>query len=201
MNLLEELEKKFNTISQQSEKYLSDFLNEALPLALDRVISKGALYNIRPYEIERAGFKKGKKLNKLPANINNTHVYHLNGNGVLVFFEIYGQSANIVSKEFCFYGDDRLERLHFTSIGDLRNISVSLFEGEMMVKDYNWGEYGCSISDYIYSDARLEKIMVQQREWADESFSEFEVIFTYAGEDLKRILNVFPNGYQEQRYP
>lgn len=198
---LTQLEKKFFEVSSDSEKYLSEYTSSVSSVSNEIVISKGALYNLRPYEIERAGFKKGKKLSKLPKNVKNTHVYHFDVSGCIVVIEIYGQAENIISKEFCIYGDDFLERLHFTSAGVLRNISVSLFENSILKKDINWGMYGCSISDYIYVDSILDKITVHQKEHDDTSFSEFDVILKYQNEELESITNVFPNGYQEQRYP
>ena len=119
----------------------------------------------------------------------------------MILVEIYGQSENIINKECCIYGDDCLECLYFTSAGILRNISVSFFEDSVVKKDINWGAYGCSISDYIYKDAILEKITVRQKEHKDPSFSEFDVIFKYKNDELESITNVFPNGYQEQRFP
>ncbi|MNH35661.1 hypothetical protein D3C79_963670 [compost metagenome] len=61
--------------------------------------------------------------------------------------------------------------------------------------------FGCSISDYVYSGSRLSRIRVQQKEHAESSFSEFDVVFEYCGEELESIINIFPNGYQEQRFP
>lgn len=198
---LEELGLKFSKISSECEQYLSEKTPEVLSLTKSTVITKGAFYNLRPFEIERAGFKKGRKLNKLPASIKNTHVYYLDDAGRILLIDIYGQSENIINKEFCLYGKDFLERSHFTSAGDLRNISVSFFKDELLVKDLNWGMYGCSESDYIYSGTILEKITVHQKEHVDSAFSTFDVIFKYKNGELESITNLFPNGYHEQRFP
>lgn len=119
----------------------------------------------------------------------------------IVFVEIYGQDENIINKEFYVYGDNCIERIYFTNVGRLRNISMLLVEGECIKKELNWGVYGCSESDYVYAGSRLEKILVQQKEHVDPSFNEFEVDFEYNADELMCIVNVFPNGYQEQRYP
>ncbi|QYX48270.1 hypothetical protein K3F43_01755 [Pseudomonas tussilaginis] len=198
---LHEIEKKYEEVGSECERYLSDYMSSVSPELCRSVISKGAMYNLRPYEVERAGYKKGRKLNKLPVNIKNTHVYHFDERGRVIFIEIYGQAENIVNKEFCFYGDGCLERIHFTSSGDLRNISVSIFDGDLVRRDLNWGMFGCSISDYVYSGSRLSRIRVQQKEHAESSFSGFDVVFEYCGEELESIINIFPNGYQEQRFP
>lgn len=195
------LKEKFETINSNAADSMEAYLSEALPIVSKKVISKGAFYNVRPYEVERAGFKKGRLLKKLPANIKNTHVYYLDERDRIVFVEVYGQSENIVSKEFYKYDDASIERTHFTSVGRLRNISLSVVEGGLIYRDLNWGAFGCSDSVYEYSGTQLEKIMVRQKEHADSEFSEFEVVFEYSGDELLRIVNVFPNGYQEQRFP
>lgn len=69
MIILKNLEDKFNKISSDSENYIMSYSDSVRLNETKVVVSKGALYNIRPYEIERAGFKIGKKLNKLPANV------------------------------------------------------------------------------------------------------------------------------------
>ncbi|HED5893208.1 TPA: hypothetical protein R5R88_003792 [Salmonella enterica] len=201
MSELTDIEKKYIKVSSNCEQYLSEYTSYVLSNLNSTIISKGALYNLRPYEIERAGFKKGRKLNKLPSKIKNTHVYYFDKLGRIVLIETYGQPEDIINKEYCIYGDNCLERLYFTSTGTLRNISISFFENSMIKKDINWGVYGCSISDYIYIDTILEKITVYQKEHKDPSFSEFDVIFKYNGGALESITNVFPNGYQEQRFP
>ncbi|EBX8630599.1 hypothetical protein DQD89_24320 [Salmonella enterica subsp. enterica] len=198
---LAELEKRYVEVSSNCEKYLSKYTSCISSDLNGTVISKGVLYNLRPYEMERAGFKKGRKLNKLPSAIKNTHVYYFDKLDRIILIEIYGQSKNIVNRECCIYDGNCLERLHFTSAGILRNISVSFFEDSIVKKDINWGMYGCSISDYIYNDSVLEKIAVRQKEHKDLSFSEFDVIFKYKNDELESITNVFPNGYKEQRFP
>ncbi len=180
---------------------MSCFLADALSRSRAKVISKGALYNVRPYEIERAGFKKGKKLNKLPANIKNTHIYHLDGEGRIVFVEIYGQAENIVSHEFYNYEADFIERLYFTSVGKLRNISVSLLDGEAVVRDLNWGVYGCSESDYVYDGPCLVKIHVRQKEHIEPEFIDYEVRLEYSAGEVVKIVNTFSNGYEDHRFP
>lgn len=198
---LDELALKFSKINSECKQYLSKKIPEVLSLTKSTIITKGAFYNLRPFEIERAGLKKGRKLKKLPASIKNTHVYYLDDAGRILLIDIYGQANNIINKEFFLYGKGFLERLHFTSAGGLRNILVSFFDDEILMKDINWGMYGCSESDYIYSGSILEKITVNQKEHVDSAFSTFDVIFKYKNGELEFITNVFPNGYQEQRFP
>ncbi|WP_082416209.1 hypothetical protein [Pseudomonas sp. NBRC 111127] len=201
MHDLKYLERKYLEIEPRTEEVLSSLLSEALCRSRRIVISKGALYNVSPYEIERAGFKKGKALRKIPSHTKNTHVYHLDEHDKVIFLEIYGQSESIINKEFYCYGGGCIERVHFTSAGKLRNISISLLEEGAVVKDINWGQYGCSESNYVYADKRLEKIHVRQKEHTESAFSDFEVSFEYDSGELVSIKNFFPNGYEEQRFP
>lgn len=198
---LTDVEKKYVEVSSNSERCLAEYTSFISSEKKRTVISKGALYNLRPFEIERAGFKKGRKLNKLPSVIKNTYVYYFDSQDRIILIETYGQSENIINKEFCIYTDDSLERIYFTSAGVLRNISISFFEASMLKKEMNWGMYGCSISEYMYDGITLEKIAVRQKEHHDTSFSDFNVIFKYKDDELESITNVFPNGYQEQRFP
>jgi len=198
---LKELEGKFKATSSGGQGVLSLYLDEVIPNVHRTIISKGAIYNVRPFEIERAGFKKGRQLKKMPASIKNTHIYYLDESGRILLVEIYGQSENIINKEFYSYGENYVERSYFASAGKLRNVSRLMLENGLIKKDLNWGEYGCSISDYQYSGGKLERVIVRQKEHADNSFGEFEVNFEYSGEELIKIVNVFPNGYREQRFP
>lgn len=201
MNNLKDLEGKYLEIESRAEQVLSSCLSEALSRARKIVISKGALYNVIPYEIERAGFKKGKVLKKIPVHIKNTHLYHLDEYDKVIFVEIYGQSENIINKEFYRYSGGCIERICFASSGKLRNVSTSLLEEGAVVKSMNWGQYGCSESNYVYVDSRLEKIHVRQKEHVESVFSDFDVNFKYESGELVSIINVFPNGYEEQRFP
>lgn len=201
MNELIQLEEKFREISSNSERYLSEFILCALSVSTRSVISKGALYNLSPYEIQRAGFQKGRKLNKLPNLMTGVHAYHFDESERVTFIEVYGQTVNIVSKEFCMHKDNELERFCFTSTGSLRNILISQSECGRIEREVNWGMYGCSVSEYVYHGSMLQKISVRQKEHVDDLFSEFDVVFDYIDEELKAITNIFPNGYQEQRYP
>ena len=88
MSDLKDLERKYLKIESRTEEVLPSCLSEALYRSRRIVISKGPLYNVSPYEIERAGFKKGKALKKIPAHIKNTHLYHLGEYDKVVFLEI-----------------------------------------------------------------------------------------------------------------
>lgn len=201
MYSLKDLEKKFSEIDSKRDYYMGAYLSEAQSRSRDTIISKGPLYNSRPYESERAGFKRGKRLKKIPASIKNTHVYHLDECARILFVEIYGQSENIINKEFYRYSDECVERTYFISTGKLRNVSVSLLEGDTVVRDLNWGDYGCSDSSYIYDGYLLDKVIVQQKEHLASCFNNFETRFEYGDEGLLRIINVFSNGYEEKRFP
>lgn len=196
-----ELEKQFNDAALNKISASSDRLIVAKSKEKQRIITKGPFFNFRPYELERAGYKKGKQLNELPKNIKNTHVYHFDVDNKLLYLEIYGQNEDIVNVEFYEYYNDGLRRIYYDSVGRLRNISFSVFVDGVLVKDMNWGKFGCSESDYIYECGELTKILVKQAEHSESEFSIYEVRFEYKQSDLVSIYNVFANGHKEKLFP
>jgi len=199
-NLLE-LEKEFSNAALNKISALSDMLITAKSKEKQKIITKGPFFNFRPYELERAGYKKGRQLNELPKNIKNTHVYHFDVSDKILYLEVYGQHKDIVSVEFYEHYDDGLRRIYYDSVGRLRNISFSGFVDGVLMKDMNWGRFGCSESDYIYECGRLTKILVRQAEHGESDFSIYEVRFEYKQSDLVSIHNVFTNGHEEKIFP
>lgn len=201
MNEFQELERQFYEIQPKSDISLREFLSNARVSVVRKIISKGALFNLRPFEIQRAGFEVGKELKALPKSIKNTHVYYFDGDDKVVMVEIYGQSESVVNKEFFFYGEGRIKSIYFDSVGALRNVTTSTVVNGEFLQDVNFGKYGCSVSGYLYEGGELKSISVRQKQHDQEVFSTYQVIFEYLGGNIVKVVNVFPNGYQELRYP
>jgi len=201
MNDLEQLESEFNKINSDSEKFLSLFLKNALASAAKIVTSKGAIYNFSPYETEQSGFKLGKEIKNNPKSKKNVYVYHFDSADKILFIYEYGKWENIIDKDFFFYEAGGLKRICFTSTNDLGNISISYFKKNVATKKINWGKYGWSVFDYHYNNNILEKISVQQKEHSKSIVGTHEVIFYYEENKLEKIVNVFPNGYEEKMFP
>ncbi|MFJ2320578.1 hypothetical protein [Pseudomonas sp. NPDC087817] len=201
MNKSHELQQQFHELQLKAEHFLSAYLSSANLRVVRNTISKGALYNFRPFEIQRSGSKLGKVLKSLPKNIKNTHVYYFDRENRVVFVEIYGQSENVINREFYFYEEGEIKSIYFNAAGSIRNVMLSLNEGDKIKQDINYGKFGESISDYIYVGDRLESIEVKQKEHDQENWSSYQVLFEYSDGQVSKITNSFPNGYQEQRYP
>lgn len=195
------LDEQFHEVQSKADSLLSTYLSSVKADVSRTTISKGVLYNLRPYEAQRSGFKLGKELKALPKSIKNTHVYYFDREDRVSLIEIYGQSENIINREFYFYEEDSLKSIYFNSGGGIRNIMLSLVVGGMVVKDINFGKYGEGSCDYLYEDGLLKSIMVKQKEHGQKNYSSYQVLFEYLDGQMSKIFNVFPNGYQEQRYP
>lgn len=201
MNESHELQQQFHELQLKSEHFLSTYLSSANLRIARNTISKGALYNFRPFEIQRSGSKLGKILKSLPKNTKNTHAYYFDSEDRVVLVEIYGQSESVINREFYFYETGKIKSIYFNTTGSIRNVMLSLIEGDKINQDINYGKYGESISDYIYVDSRLESIEVKQKEHDQKNWSSYQVFFEYLDGQVSKITNSFPNGYQEQRYP
>ncbi|WP_338807001.1 hypothetical protein V8U11_08030 [Pseudomonas chlororaphis] len=195
------LQRQLQELQSKAEHFLSTYLSSANLHVVRNTISKGALYNFRPFETQRSGFKLGKELKSLPKNVKNTHIYYFDGEGRVVFAEIYGKSESVINREFYFYEEGKLKSIYFNAAGSIRNIMLSLIEGDKIMRDVNYGKYGESISDYLYAGDRLDSIEVKQKEHDQKDWSSYQVLFEYLDGQLSKITNSFPNGYQEQRYP
>lgn len=163
------------------------------------VISKGASINIRPYEIERSGFKLGKVIKKEPASLKNIYKYHFNNLNKVSLIEIL--DGDLVDKEFYLYKRGEVVSYFFDSAGDIRNINLSLVENDIFIMDFNYGKFGYSISEYIYNDGILKAVNVFQKEHDTDDGSTYVSKLEYSNGGLESVTNIFPNNYREVIYP
>ncbi|BCQ62807.1 hypothetical protein PBOI14_45570 [Pseudomonas sp. Boi14] len=198
---LQELEKEFYEIQSKPDVFLDSFLKAAKEKVVRKTISKGALFNIRPFEIQRAGFKLGKELKSLPKNVKNTHIYYFDKSDRAVMIDIYGQSESIINRDFHFHDKEKIKSVYIDSTRKIRNITINSIADGRILRDANFGKYGSSTSDYLYDDERLSSISVMQKQHDQELYSTHQVLFYYLDGTVSKIINEFPNGYQEIRYP
>ncbi|WP_347905577.1 hypothetical protein [Pseudomonas purpurea] len=201
MNELHWLNEQFHEIQPKADSFLDTYLSSVKTRAVRNVISKGALYNLRPFEIQRSGFKLGKELKALPKNIKNTHIYYFDIEERVILTEIYGQSGKIKNRAFYFYEANEFKSICFNSGGSIRNIMLSSLDTGRIVQEINFGKYGESSYNYLYENNRLTSITIKQKEHDQDDYSSHQVLFKYLDGEMIKITNVFPNGYQEQRYP
>ncbi|WP_455930634.1 hypothetical protein [Pseudomonas fluorescens] len=192
---------KFFEIQSKPEIFFAKFLESAKTNTSRTRISKGILYNIRPYQAQIAGFKPGKEIKSIPKNTNNIHIYYLDHNDRVLLIEIYGQFENIINREFYFYKKNTIESVYFDNSERIRNITSSSIRSGKFIQDINVGRYGTSFYTYKYDNNLISLISVNQKEHDQNESSNFEILFYYSGEEPNKIINSFPNGYQEQIFP
>ncbi|PIT55464.1 hypothetical protein [Snodgrassella alvi] len=202
INELKILEKKYEEIMLSPAKIENDYFQNVMSSYAYKKISKGPSINIKPFDFQQAGFKKGRELKTLPKVIKYTHVYYFDSDNKILLTEIYGQADNIINREYFFYHENCIESIYFES-GDkqVRNISLLINKKEHPLYWVNYAKYGYSIWEYIYNDNVLVEIDVECKEHDDPEISYWKVDFEYESGELSKIIRRHPNGYEEQAYP
>lgn len=199
---LQTLKDKYEHIMLNPAKVEGELFQFVMSTFSYKKISKGGLYNIIPYEIQRAGLKFGKELKSFPKTIKNTHVYYFNDDNQILLIEVYGQNESIVNRNYYFYEGNTIESIYFNSgTKSVRNIALLKKENGKIYETISYGAFGCNISAYFYQKDELIEIDVQQKEHENEGFSCYKVLFEYKNNSLEKICYKHPNGYEEQRYP
>jgi hypothetical protein len=198
MDLMKCLENDFNKYNN-TEEY--DKLNtEFNSLVKNKIISKCFLYNIHNYEEETYGFKKGKEIKKMSKNTKNIFVYYFNENGKIIVIDKYGNSANILDKEFCFYDNNTIRTIYYSSPKHLRNVTLSTEIEGKTDKIYNYGKYGQTVKQYIYKNNMVERIEVQTKEHDTKEYKTHELVFEFNDDELIKINQIHKNGYIKEVY-
>jgi len=201
-NELKVLKEKYDNIMSNPEKVEGEFFQSVMSVFSYKKISKGAMFNVRPFEYQRAGLKQGKELKKIPKAIKNTHVYYFDSDDQILLIEVYGQSEGIINREYFFYRNDCTESIYFNSGADsIRNITLSRDKKGHTISLLNYSDFGCSFFEYVYEGDVLVEIDVKHKEHSEKHLSSFKVCFIYNNGELNKIVHRHPNGYEEQRYP
>lgn len=194
-----ELEKEFNDYKDSYES----LLNRMKPLINKSKISKGFLYNIRDFEKESMGFKKGKELKSFPKNLKDVFVYNFNNKNEIIEIDIYGSSSNIIDKEFCIYESVGIKTYYYNGGAiRLRNVTFTRIENDKTIKTFSYGTVGSSIKDYVYDESGiLEKILVKSKQHNQIDFENSELIFSFSiDNEIIQIIQSYPNGYKKDIY-
>lgn len=198
-NEVENIKDLFLSLKMKGVGYFSKDLITILSECDNPIITKGPYINIRPFEIERSGFKIGKLLKKEPAKIKNIYKYYIDKFDRVRLIEIL--DGKLGDKEIYIYNPNEIVSFFFDAAGDIRNIRKSFVDGCVFIKEINYGKFGFSISDYEYENDLVVSINVFEKEHQDVKGATYNVEFKYNNGELTSIVNVFPNGYEEQRYP
>ncbi|HEK0809110.1 TPA: hypothetical protein SMP81_003754 [Proteus mirabilis] len=201
-NELKRLEKKYNSIMVSPSEKESQYYNSVMSSFSYKKISKGRLYNIKPYEIQRAGLNSGKELKENPKKIKGVCVYYFDSKDNILLIEIYGQNENIINRHYYFHTVNQIKSIYFNSgYQSIRNIDLLKCKNGQVMEVLNYGEMGSSISNYIYDSGKLIEIDIKQKEHNKNEIAKYKVYFEYKDDILNRIVDKHPNGYEEQRYP
>ncbi|MCO6565707.1 MAG: hypothetical protein J6581_09740 [Apibacter sp.] len=202
INELKILKKKYEEIMLSSAKIESEYFQTVMSSYAYKKISKGPSFNIKPFDFQQAGFKKGRDLKVLPKVIDNTYVYYFNSENEILLTENYGETDNFINREYYFYHGNCIESIYFGS-GNSGVGNVSLLKGIKERPNYwiTYATYGYAIWEYIYNGDILVEINVKCKEHEQNEFTFFKTCFEYNCGELNKIILKYPNGYEVQRYP
>ncbi|PIT20854.1 hypothetical protein BGI34_01940, partial [Snodgrassella alvi] len=196
INELKILKKKYEEIMLSSAKIESEYFQTVMSSYAYKKISKGPSFNIKPFDFQQAGFKKGRDLKVLPKVIDNTYVYYFNSENKILLTENYGETDNFINREYYFYRGNCIESIYFGS-GNSGVGNVSLLIGIKERPNYwvTYATYGYAIWEYIYNDDILVEINVKCKEHEQTELTFFKTCFEYNHGELNKIILKYPNGY------
>lgn len=167
------------------------------------MISKGFLLNIRDFENETFGFKKGKELSKLPTKLKNIHIYNFNSENQIIQIDKYGDNSSIIDREFNFYNKNGIKSFYYSGgFIRLRNVCLSTQINNKTDEVLIYGAIGLTLKKYIYnSEGILKKIKVKSKEHEKKEFDEHELQFEFDDNNsLIQIIQTYPNGFSKTIY-
>ncbi|MEQ9881790.1 hypothetical protein ABRP83_06335 [Pectobacterium brasiliense] len=201
MKDIDTLKSEFEKINATPQIFLDKFYSDAKKNTAYQKISKGRLFNIRPFETERFGFKLGKELKNAPKNKKDIQLWNFNFTGDVLLVERFGSNERIQYSDFYFYSDSIIRVIGFYDVDSLAFVMDVVFNNGKVVKELSYGKFGSSFSDYNYNDDVLIDIVTHEREHTQEEYTNNTLFFSYENGTLSKIVKSYPNGYQEQRYP
>ncbi|MBP2851822.1 hypothetical protein [Dickeya oryzae] len=201
MKEMDTLKSEFEKIKPISGVFLEEFYSDVKKHTTEQKISKGRLFNIRPFETERFGFKLGKQLSNVPKNKKDVQFWSFNSTGDTLLVERVGSNGEVQYSDFYFYSDSIVRVIGFYDVDSLAFVMDIIFDNGRVIKELSYGKFGSSFSDYNYNDDMLVDIIVHEKEHSQEEYSTHALLFSYDNGALSKIVKNYPNGYQEQRYP
>ncbi|POG18843.1 hypothetical protein [Aeromonas veronii] len=201
MSEIDTLKSEFEKINTTPRVFLERFHSDVKRHSAVKKISKGRLLNIRPFEAERFGFKLGKELNTSPKNKKDVQLWSFNSTGDILLVERLGSNGDVQYSDFYFHSDNGVRVIGFYDVDSLAFVMDIEFNNGKVMKEFNYGRFGSSFSDYHYNDDMLTDIIVHEREHSQDGYSNHTLFFGYENGALSEIVKCYPNGYREQRYP
>lgn len=162
------------------------------------VISKGNLYQVLPFEVERMG----KKLNGKPRE-----KFEMKDNYYKYFFDAEGRIRIIVNpseflqKEYDFklyeYQKEQIYS-YICNCNDVLSVSLSIFNNGKMIMKYVYSPYAFSWEKYQYKKNLLEEIQIyRKKQLSEDIVLETQKFFYSESGNLFLIKKVGSNGYTE----
>ncbi|RPD43601.1 hypothetical protein DNI29_23455 [Hymenobacter sediminis] len=184
--------------SEEQDKFDHHF-TEINKLITHEEWTAGQYFNIGPYDFQRSGFKQGKKINKKPISTKNKYCYSFDIHNNIIVIKHGLSINNQYNYEFIYYDSSRITSLLYASNKTLINIKIrNIVDNKVQTLDLK-GVRGSKHEEYFYNDNLLTRIRVDQ--WNnDQQGTSFNVLFSYNGEEVNKIKNIFDNGYEEVKY-
>lgn len=194
------LEKEYNDYKVA----YNELLKKNNSLVKNSKYSKGFILNIRDFEKESMGFKKGKEFKSLPKNLKDVYVYHFNNNNEIIMIDTYGSSPNIIDKEFCIHNKEGLKTYYYNGGATrLRNVTFSKVQNGKTIQVFSYGGVGSSIKNYFFNSNSelIEKIVVQSKQHNKDEFENSELLFKFNDKkELTKIIQAYSNGFEKDIY-
>ncbi|MDU4092910.1 MAG: hypothetical protein E7H57_06500, partial [Pantoea sp.] len=175
---VDKLKNIFDKLKVSTEEVEKNYYENVMGKHSKKITSKGPLFNVRPYEYQRAGFETGKELTGIPKSKSEVYNYYFDSNGNVMLVETYGKKETIINREYFVYEDGTITSIYFNNKISIRNVTCSEITDDLIVKDINYGKFGESTSLYEYSDKVLLRINVSQKEHHQQDYSNYVVEFT-----------------------
>ena len=194
---------RLETIFSDYENSYNKMILEQRGRSARKEISKGNLYNVIPYEVEMQGQKlNGKKIDQIIMD-DECHVYYFDNEGKIILVESDPWETENEFYDFCayFYEENKVYSVRGNR-NYLMNVSVAVFNGELLLERYIGGKKGRRFQKYIYNENNVlncvELFVINE----ESNVSKKEKYQFYYQNDDKVILiqRQCENGYKEFKY-
>lgn len=165
------------------------------------IISKGYMYNVFPYEVERMGYKlNGKRKEKFEMKDSFLR-YGFDSQGKIRIIENASKFLNEVHDfEIYDYEEDAIYS-YVCNSGNMVNVGFTKMNGKKAQERYTYASRGICYERYSYDSERLTKIYIEQKSHTNDDISEEWNNFIYSETGkLLLIQRECSNGYTENRY-
>jgi hypothetical protein len=158
--------------------------------------SKSFYFNLKPFEIELKGFKKGTLLKEEPENKSNVVQYGFYHDEIICL-SIYGQKF-LLSEKICIKNENKNIILGFGDSNDIKNLNqvcVIFYENDRPVYSLSMEKDDDEITfvkeNYEYNDLSLNAIYRKgfiSEEGDIETIIDYVFFINYENENVKEIL-------------